>query len=136
MNEQGANGLPLTGNRMDHQPISLNEKLSKFSEHWSPRIVAQMNDYHFKVAKVQGEFVWHAHADTDEVFVVIKGRLEILLRQGSVVLNEGEMYVVPKGVEHKPVAESECHILLVEPAGTVNTGEVVDEKTAPNNIWI
>ncbi len=121
---------------MDHQPINLNEKLSKFSEHWSPRIIAQMNDYHFKVAKVQGEFVWHAHADTDEVFVVLKGRLEILLRQGSVVLNEGELYVVPRGMEHKPVAESECHILLVEPAGTVNTGEVVDEKTAPNNVWI
>lgn len=121
---------------MDHQPINFNEKLSKFSEHWSPRIIAQMNDYHFKVAKLQGEFVWHAHADTDEVFVVLNGRLEILFRQGSVVLNEGEMYVVPRGVEHKPVAESECHILLVEPAGTINTGDVADEKTAPNNVWI
>ncbi len=121
---------------MDHQPINLNEKLSKFSEHWSPRIIAQMNDYHFKVAKVQGEFVWHSHADTDEVFVVLNGRLEIQFRQGSVVLKEGELYVVPKGMEHKPIAESECHILLVEPAGTVNTGDVVDEKTAPNNVWI
>ncbi|HEX5840767.1 MAG TPA: cupin domain-containing protein [Anaerolineales bacterium] len=121
---------------MEHQPINLNEKLSKFSEHWSPRIIAQMNDYHFKVVKVQGEFVWHAHADTDEVFVVLNGRLEIQFRQGNVVLNKGEMYVVPKGVEHKPVAESECHILLVEPAGTVNTGDIVDEKTAPNNVWI
>ena len=121
---------------MDHQPINLNEKLSKFSEHWSPRIIAQMNDYHFKVAKVQGEFVWHSHADTDEVFVVLNGRLEIQFRQESVVLNEGEMYVVPKGMEHKPVAESECHILLVEPAGTVNTGDVVDEKTAPGNNWV
>jgi mannose-6-phosphate isomerase-like protein (cupin superfamily) len=121
---------------MDHQPINFNEKLSKFSEHWSPRIIAQLNDYHFKVVKVQGEFVWHEHADTDEVFVVLYGRLEIQFRKGSVVLNEGEMYVVPKGVEHKPVAESECHILLVEPAGTVNTGDVVDEKTAPNNVWI
>ena len=121
---------------MELQPINLNEKLSKFSEHWSPRIIAQMNDYHFKVVKVQGEFVWHAHADTDEVFVVLNGQLEIRFRQGSVVLNEGEMYVVPRGVEHKPAAESECHILLVEPAGTVNTGDVVDEKTAPNNVWI
>lgn len=121
---------------MEHQPINFNEKLSKFSEHWSPRIIAQMNDYHFKVVKVQGEFVWHEHADTDEVFVVLNGRLEIQFRQGSIVLNEGEMYVVPKGVEHKPVAESECHILLVEPAGTVNTGDVVDEKTAPSNVWI
>lgn len=131
-----SNGLLLIGNSMDHQPINLDEKLSKFSEHWSPRIIAQMNDYHFKVAKVQGEFVWHAHADTDEVFVVLKGRLEIRFRQGSVLLNEGEMYVVPRGVEHKPAAESECHILLVEPAGTVNTGDIVDEKTAPNNVWI
>lgn len=121
---------------MEHQPINFNEKLSKFSEHWSPRIIAQMNDYHFKVVKVQGEFVWHEHADTDEVFVVLNGQLEIQFRQGSVVLNAGEMYVVPKGVEHKPVAESECHILLVEPAGTVNTGDVVDEKTAPSNVWI
>ena len=121
---------------MELQPINLNEKLSKFSEHWSPRIIAQMNDYHFKVAKVQGEFVWHSHADTDEVFVVLNGRLEIQFRQGSVVLKEGKMYVVPKGVEHKPVAESECHILLVEPAGTVNTGDVVDERTVPNNVWI
>lgn len=121
---------------MDRQPINLNDKLSKFSEHWSPRIIAQMNDYHFKVVKVQGEFVWHAHANTDEVFVVLNGRLEIRFRQGSVVLNEGEMYVVPRGVEHKPAAEAECHILLVEPAGTVNTGDVVDEKTAPNNVWI
>lgn len=121
---------------MDHQSINLNEKLSKFSEHWSPRIIAQMNDYHFKVVKVQGEFVWHAHADTDEVFVVLNGQLEIRFRQGSVMLNEGEMYVVPRGVEHKPAAKSECHILLVEPAGTVNTGDVVDEKTAANNVWI
>ena len=121
---------------MNLTAINFQEKLSKFSEHWSPRIIAQMNDYHFKVAKVQGEFVWHSHADTDEVFVVLNGRLEIQFRQGSVVLKEGEMYVVPKGVEHKPVAESECHILLVEPAGTVNTGDVVDERTAPNNVWI
>jgi mannose-6-phosphate isomerase-like protein (cupin superfamily) len=121
---------------MDHQPINLNEKLSRFSERWSPRIIARMNDYHFKLAKVQGEFVWHSHPETDEVFLVLKGRLEIQFRDGSTVLNEGEMYVVPKGVEHKPVAESECQLLLVEPAGTINTGEVVDEKTAPNDIWI
>lgn len=121
---------------MDYSPINLREKLSLFSEHWSPRIIAQMNDYHFKIVKVQGEFVWHDHPETDEVFLVLKGQLEIQLRDGSILLNEGEMFVVPKGVEHKPVAESECHILLVEPAGTVNTGDVVDEKTAPNNVWI
>lgn len=121
---------------MTYQPINLREKFYKFSAHWSPKIIAQMNDYHIKVAKVQGEFVWHSHPETDEVFLVVQGRLEIHFRDGAVTLREGEMYVVPKGVEHKPVAEEECHILLVEPAGTVNTGDVLDEKTAPNNVWI
>jgi len=123
-------------NNMKYQPISFEEKLDKFSEHWSPRIIAQLNDYHFKLAKVQGEFIWHDHPETDEVFIVVKGQLEILFRDGRVLLNEGEMFVVPKGVEHKPVAESECHILLIEPAGTVNTGNIMDVKTAPNDIWI
>ena len=121
---------------MDYQPINPQEKLAKFSKHWSPKIIAQMNDYHFKLAKVQGEFVWHDHPETDEVFLVLKGRLEIHFREGKVTLDEGEMYVVPKGVEHKPVAESECHIMLVEPAGTVNTGDVVNERTAENDVWI
>ena len=121
---------------MEYQPINLRDKLSKFSEHWSPKIISQMNDYHFKLAKVQGEFVWHDHPETDEVFLVVKGRLEIHFRDGVVTLNEGELYVVPRGVEHKPVAEDECHILLVEPAGTVNTGDVVSDKTAPNDAWI
>jgi mannose-6-phosphate isomerase-like protein (cupin superfamily) len=121
---------------MNYHPINLQEKLQKFSDRWSPRIIAQMNDYHFKVAKVQGEFVWHDHPETDEVFIIIGGRLEIQFREGSVTLNQGEMFVVPRGVEHKPVARDECHILLVEPAGTINTGNVVDEKTAPNDSWI
>ena len=121
---------------MNYQPIRFEEKLQKFSEHWSPKIIAQMNDYHFKVAKVQGEFIWHDHPETDEVFVVLEGQLEIQFREGSVTLNRGEMFVVPKGVEHRPVAREECHILLVEPAGTINTGEVVDEKTAPHDVWI
>ena len=116
--------------------INLNDQFSKFSDHWSPKIIAQMNDYHFKVAKVYGEFDWHTHPETDEVFIILKGTLEIQFRDGSVILNEGEMFVVPKGVEHKPVAEHECHILLVEPAGTVNTGDVVSDKTAPNDVWI
>ena len=118
------------------QPINFEEKLLKFSEHWSPKIIAQLNDYHLKLAKVHGEFVWHDHPETDEVFIVVKGQLKILFRDGDVLLNEGEMFVVPKGVEHKPVAENECHILLIEPAGTVNTGDVKDGLTAPNNIWI
>ena len=121
---------------MEYQSINLQDKFSKFSEHWAPKIIAQMNDYHFKLAKVQGEFVWHDHPETDEVFLVIKGRLEIHFRDGIITLNENEIFVIPKGVEHKPVAEKECHILLVEPSGTVNTGTVLDKKTAPNNVWI
>jgi mannose-6-phosphate isomerase-like protein (cupin superfamily) len=121
---------------MDFQPINFQDKLTKFSEHWTPRIIAQMNDYHFKIVKVQGEFVWHDHPETDEVFLVLKGNLEIQFRNGRVVLNEGEMFVVPKGIEHKPVAQEECHLLLVEPAGTVNTGEIVNERTAANDVWI
>lgn len=121
---------------MNFEPIDLHEKLARFSEHWSPRIVAQMNDYHFKVVKVQGEFVWHDHPETDEVFLVLKGQLEIHFRDGRVALHEGEMFVVPRGRQHKPVAAQECHILLVEPAGTVNTGNIVSEKTAANDVWI
>lgn len=121
---------------MDYQPINLKAKLAKFSERWSPKIFAQMNDYHFKIAKVQGEFIWHDHPETDEVFLILHGELEIQFRDGSVILNEGDLYVVPKGVEHKPVARNECHIMLVEPAGTVNTGDVVSERTAANDAWI
>ncbi|MBK6647598.1 MAG: cupin domain-containing protein [Anaerolineales bacterium] len=122
---------------MKHISINFQEKLSKFTEQWSPRIIAQLNDYQLKLAKARGEFVWHDHPDTDEVFIVVKGRLVILFRDGEVSLDEGEMFVVPKGVEHKPVAEQECHILLVEPAGLVNTGSATEsELTAPNDIWI
>lgn len=121
---------------MDYQSINIQEKLAKFSEHWSPKIIAQMNDYHFKVVKVQGEFVWHDHPETDEVFIVLKGQLEIQFRDGTVLLHEGEMFVVPKGVEHKPVAEKECQMMLVEPAGTIHTGDVIDDITAPNDVWI
>ena len=121
---------------MKYQSINFQEKLAKFSEHWSPKIIAQMNDDHFKIVKIQGEFIWHDHPETDEVFVVLKGQLEIQFRNGSVLLNEGEMFVVPKGLEHKPVAAQECHILLVEPVGTVNTGDIVSERTATHDVWI
>ena len=121
---------------MNYESINFQEKLSKFSEHWSPKIIAQMNDYHFKVVKVRGEFVWHDHPETDEAFIVLKGQLEIQFRDGNVSLNEGEMYVVPKGVDHKPCAEDECHILLIEHAGLVNTGDAQSELTAPNDVWI
>ena len=121
---------------MSYQAINFREKLNLFSERWSPKIIAQMNDYHFKIVKIQGEFIWHEHPETDEVFIVLKGQLEIQFREASVLLKEGEMFVVPRHIEHKPVARDECHILLVEPAGTINTGNVVDEKTAPNDTWI
>ena len=121
---------------MEYRSINFRDKLAKFHEHWSPKIIAQMNDYHFKVVKVQGEFVWHDHPETDEVFVVLSGQLEIQFRDGRALLNEGEMFVVPKGLEHRPVADQECHILLVEPAGTLNTGGLVNERTAANDVWI
>lgn len=121
---------------MDYQPINLQAKLAKISEHWSPKNIAQMNEYHFKVVKIEGEFVWHSHSETDEVFIVLKGQFEIQFRDGSVALKEGEMFVVPKGLEHRPVAEHECHLLLIEPVGTVNTGDVVNERTAANDVWI
>lgn len=116
--------------------INFTEKFEKFSEHWTPKVIAEMNDYQFKLVKVAGEFVWHSHADTDETFIVLKGSLCIKFRDGEVNLAEGEMYVVPKGIEHKPVAENECQILLIEPKNIVNTGEVASELTADNDVWI
>ena len=121
---------------MDFKSINFNEKLSKFSEHWKPKIIAKMNNYHFKIVKFQGEFVWHNHADTDEVFIVLDGEMSIAFREGSVKLKAGEMFVVPKGAEHKPFAEKECKALLVEPAGTINTGSTESEMTAEDNVWI
>lgn len=116
--------------------INFKDKLQQFSEHWQPRVIAEMNDYQFKLVKVDGEFVWHSHEDTDEVFIVLAGRLTIDRPQGSVTLNEGEMYVVPKGEQHKPVASEECHVLLIEPKGVVNTGEAGGDLTARNDVWI
>ncbi|MED5231350.1 MAG: cupin domain-containing protein [Candidatus Thermoplasmatota archaeon] len=116
--------------------INLKEKLGKFSDHWSPKVIAELNDYQFKLVKIQGEFVWHNHPDTDEVFIVIEGSMKIEFEDETVELNEGEMLVVPKGVEHKPYAESECKVMLVEPRGVVNTGKADSELTADNDIWI
>ena len=116
--------------------INLRDKLALFSEHWSPRVVAEMNDYQFKLAKLQGEFVWHAHADTDEAFIVLDGELVIEFRDGEVRLATGEMYVVPKGVEHRPVAVRECCVMLVEPRGVVNTGDTGGAYTARNDAWV
>jgi mannose-6-phosphate isomerase-like protein (cupin superfamily) len=121
---------------MKYSPINLAEKLSKFSEHFSPKIIAKMNDYHFKLSKFQGDFVWHSHADTDETFIVLDGAMRIDFRDGLVDLKAGEIFVVPKGVEHKPFAEKECQLMLVEPAGTLNTGGANSDLTAEDNVWI
>jgi mannose-6-phosphate isomerase-like protein (cupin superfamily) len=121
---------------MKHTAINLAEKFTKFDEYWSPRVIAEMNDYQFKLVKVLGEFVWHDHADTDEVFFVIDGELKIEFRDGAVTLRGGEMCVIPRGVEHKPRAEQECKIMLVEPSGVVNTGDVGGELTAANDVWV
>ncbi len=109
--------------------INLTDKLSQFDEHWSPRIVAELNGQHVKLAKVKGAFVWHHHEDEDELFYVLKGRLTIEFRDRSIELGPGECLVVPRGVEHRPVAEEETHILMFEPAGTLNTGNVRSERT-------
>ena len=119
-----------------YQAINFQDKLARFSDHWAPKVVAQMNDYQLKLVKIQGEFVWHSHADTDEVFIVLDGRMRIELRDGGVDLGPGEMFVVPKGVEHKPSAPDECRILLVEPGGVVNTGNTGGAMTAPIDVWI
>ena len=116
------------------QKINLQDKFNLFQTHWSPKIVAQMNDNHLKVAKVEGDFVWHSHPETDEVFLILEGSLRIDFQDGAVTLNKGELLVIPKGVEHKPFAAEECHILLIEPAGTVNTGDAQADGTSGE--WI
>ena len=121
---------------MIYSPINFKEKLNKFSEHFSPKIIAQMNDYHFKLCKFQGDFVWHAHTDTDETFIILEGEMQIDFRDGKVILHAGEMFVVPKGIEHKPFSKDECKLLLVEPAGTINTGDAGGSLTKANPVWI
>jgi mannose-6-phosphate isomerase-like protein (cupin superfamily) len=121
---------------MPYTPINLNDKLTLFSDHWSPRIVAQLNDYHFKLVKIEGDFVWHSHPETDEVFIVLDGQMRIDFRDGAIELRSGEMFVVPRCVEHKPFAARECALMLVEPAGTINTGDAADGPTAPNDRWV
>lgn len=109
--------------------VNLHQKFSLFNEHWSPKIVGELNGQQVKIAKVEGEFVWHQHENEDELFLVVKGKLRIEFRDKVEELNEGELLVVPKGVEHKPVAEEECWIMMFEPASTLNTGNVQNEKT-------
>ncbi len=121
---------------MRYTAINLKNKLALFNDQWSPRVIAEMNEIQFKVVKLEGEFVWHSHGDTDEVFMVLEGTMAIEFRDGRVNLSAGEMFVVPEGVEHKPVAPQECHVLLIEPRGVVNTGDAAGELTADNDIWI
>ena len=119
-----------------YAPIDIGEKLDRLGEPWRPRVIAEMNDYQFKVVRLEGDFVWHEHADTDETFIVIDGELRIDFRDGCVRLGPGEMFVVPKGMEHKPFAETTAKVLLIEPRGVVNTGEATSDRTARNDIWI
>jgi mannose-6-phosphate isomerase-like protein (cupin superfamily) len=120
---------------MTIEAINFGYKLGTFAEPWSPRVIAEMNDYQFKLVKLQGEFVWHSHADTDETFIVLAGTLHMGFRDREVDVHAGEMIVVPRGIEHCPRADGECHVLLVEPRGVVNTGEAGGELTAANDVW-
>lgn len=116
--------------------VNLKEKLKKFDQLWSPKIIGEMNELYIKIAKLKGEFVWHHHDNEDELFYVIKGKLVIKLKNKDVELEEGEFFIIPKGVEHLPVAEEEVHVMLFEPKSTLNTGNVRNERTQDNLDWI
>ncbi|MFH2107745.1 MAG: cupin domain-containing protein [Chrysiogenia bacterium] len=117
-------------------PINFAEKLARFSEHWSPRVIAEMNDYQFKLVKFQGEFVWHDHQETDEVFIVLQGEMEVGFRERTVPVRAGEMLVVPRGTEHITRAARECQAMVIEPRGVVNTGAAGGALTARNDVWV
>jgi len=129
---------------MKYEALNFKEKFRLFDEHWSPRVIAEMNDYQFKLVKIQGDFIWHHHDDTDETFIVLDGNLRIDFRDGVVNLCPGEMFVIPKGVDHKPYAEAEVQVLLIEPRGVLNTGDSTADntgnstgnRTAENDVWI
>jgi len=121
---------------MSYKAINLSEKFGLFTEQWQPKVIAEMNDYQFKIVKLEGDFIWHDHKDTDETFIVMEGTLRIDFRDGAVEIGPGEMFVVPKGVEHKPFAEHEVKLMLIEPRGVKNTGEEGGELTAANDVWI
>lgn len=121
---------------MNYKSVNFQQKFGLFSEQWLPKVVAEMNDYQFKVVKLLGDFIWHHHKDTDETFIVVEGDLRIDFRDGAVRVSTGEMFVVPKGVEHKPYAEHEVKLLLIEPRGVLNTGHAGGDRTAANDVWI
>lgn len=119
-----------------YSPIRLAQKFALFTEQWQPKVIAELNDYQFKIVRIEGDFVWHQHASTDEAFLVIEGELRIDFRDGAVTIGPGEMYVVPKGTEHKPFAAGEVKLMLIEPRGVLNTGDDTGERTARNDVWI
>lgn len=119
-----------------YQSINFADKLARIHDHWKPRVMAEMNDYQFKIVKILGDFLWHDHPETDETFIVLDGELRIDMRDGSVTVRAGEMFVVPRGVEHKPHAEREVKMMLIEPRGVVNTGAVDSDRRAENDVWI
>ncbi len=119
-----------------YRAINLAEKIGLIAEQWSPRVVAELNDYQFKVVRIEGDFIWHDHPETDEAFLVLDGELRIDFRDGAVRLGPGELFVVPRGVEHKPFAAAEVKLLLIEPRGILNTGHAGGERTAQNDRWI
>jgi len=118
--------------------ISINfaEKIARLNDIWQPRVIAELNNYQFKVVRLKGDFVWHDHPDTDEAFIILSGCLRIDIPDGSVMVKAGEMVVIPKGIKHKPFAEYETHVLLLEPRGTLNTGSVGGERTVENDLWV
>jgi len=111
------------------EKVNLDQKFAQFSDYWSPKVVGELNGQHIRLVKLQGEFVWHHHENEDELFLVLKGQLTMQFRDREVMLNPGEFVIVPKGVEHKPIAAEEVHVMLLEPASTLNTGDVVNERT-------
>ncbi|HOP62786.1 MAG TPA: cupin domain-containing protein [Spirochaetota bacterium] len=121
---------------MKYTAVNFDSKFSKIEGYWQPKGIARLNNYAFKIARIKGEFIWHKHDDTDEVFIVNRGEVIVKLPDGEVKIGEGEMFVVPRGVEHKPVAEDECEIIMIEPEGTLNTGDKTDERTIDEIEWI
>ena len=121
---------------MNHLATNFSEKFEKFSDYWTPKILVKFDDYYIKAAKMKGEFVWHSHAEVDECFMVVRGALRILFRAGEVLIKQGECFIVPKGVEHKPVADEEVCCLLIEKAGTLNTGDQGGDRTVSQEEWI
>jgi mannose-6-phosphate isomerase-like protein (cupin superfamily) len=132
----GAPPFCLQESSVTYESINFAKRFALFSDQWQPKIIAEMNDYQFKIVKLQGDFVWHDHKDTDEAFVVVEGVLRIDFRDGAVKVAAGEMFIVPKGVEHKPFAEKEVKLLLIEPRGVLNTGHAGGDRTARNDVWV